>query len=246
MRAEKTVAVVVPARNEERLIGRVLRRIPEYVDCVVVVDDASTDGTRARAEAVGDARVRVVSHGENRGVGAAIVSGFHVAFSSGADVAAVMAGDDQMDPEDLPSVIDPIVTGRADYVKGNRFRHPARRNMPLVRRVAGMALSAATRAATGLPIDDSQCGYAALSARAARELPLHELWPGYGYPNDLLGLLAAHRMKVVEVPVRPVYADETSGIRPWHVAVVSAVIVRRYWRSASTPRPPLARVLSRR
>jgi hypothetical protein len=123
------------------------------------------------------------------------------------------------------------LTGRADYVKGNRFLHRERRTMPLLRRLAGTGLSAVTRMATGLRIDDSQCGYAALSAEAAVRLPLDDLWPRYGYPNDLLGLVAAHGMRVVEVPVRPVYADEKSGVRPWHALVVLAVIIRRSWKS---------------
>jgi hypothetical protein len=84
-------------------------------------------------------------------------------------------------------------------------------------------------------VSDTQCGYTALSARAARALPLDELWPRYGYPNDLLGLLAARGLCVVEVPVRPVYADEQSGIRPWHVFSVLSVIARRRLRTSRTP-----------
>jgi hypothetical protein len=103
--------------------------------------------------------------------------------------------------------------------------------MPLARRVAGRLLAIATRLATGLRVDDCQCGYTVLSARAAQRLPLHELWPRYGYPNDLLGMLATARCRVVEAPVRPIYADEQSGLRPYHVLVVSAVIARRWWRS---------------
>jgi hypothetical protein len=106
--------------------------------------------------------------------------------------------------------------------------------MPLPRRIAGKALAALTRATTGLVIDDSQCGYTALSAGAATALPLHELWPRFGYPNDLLGMLAAQAFRVVEVAVRPVYADEKSGVRPWHALVVAAVIVRRWWKTRGT------------
>ena len=112
MRAQKRIAVVVPAWNEERLIGRVLGRIPSFVDVVVVVDDASTDSTSECAAQAGDARVVVLRHSRNHGVGAAIVSGVRYAFGAGADIAAVMAGDDQMDPSDLASVIEPIVSGR--------------------------------------------------------------------------------------------------------------------------------------
>jgi glycosyltransferase involved in cell wall biosynthesis len=231
MWAGKRIAVVVPARNEERLIRRMLGRVPSFVDSVVVVDDASDDATVERARSVPDARVRVVRHVQHRGVGASIVTGYSHAFRSGADVAVVMAGDDQMDPADLPALVDPVASGRADYAKGNRFLHRERAKMPFSRRVAGKVLSLVTRGATGLRIGDSQCGYTALSAEAARAVPLEELWPRYGYPNDLLGILSAWNQRVVDVPVRPVYADEESGVRPWHVFTVLGVIARRYTRT---------------
>jgi glycosyltransferase involved in cell wall biosynthesis len=225
---DKTLAVVVPARNEERLIGRMLARVPSFVDSIIVVDDASTDRTSVRAASSGDPRVSVVRHRRNGGVGRAIVTGYRCALEAGAEVVVVMAGDDQMDPEDLPALVAAVASGRADYAKGNRFLHPERTKMPFFRRVAGAALSAATRAATGLRVDDSQCGYTAVASNALGALPLEDVWPRYGYPNDLLGLFAAHGMRVADVPVRPVYADEASGVRPWHVITVLGVIVRRY------------------
>ncbi|HEX4339919.1 MAG TPA: glycosyltransferase family 2 protein [Polyangiaceae bacterium] len=240
MAVAQRVAVVVPAFNEEERIARVVERIPAWVAHVVVVDDASSDDTARAAEDAGQQRtaklgfrdgsprVTVLRLTTNRGVGAAIAAGYDVAFATGADVVAVMAGDDQMDPDDLAAVVAPVVDGAFAYVKGNRFVHADRRRMPLARRLAGSALASLTRRATGLVIDDSQCGYTALAAHAAKSLSLGELWPRYGYPNDLLGMLAAHGFPVGEVPVRPVYAGEQSGIRPWHAAVVAFVIARRW------------------
>jgi glycosyltransferase involved in cell wall biosynthesis len=236
---DKTVAVVVPAYREERLIGRTLRRIPSLVDAVYVVDDASDDRTAQKAEAAGDPRVRVVRHAHNLGVGAAIVSGYRRALDDGMDVLVVMAGDDQMDPSDLPALVAPVARGRADYAKGNRFQHQLSRRMPAHRRAGGRALALLTRLCSGLDVDDCQCGYTALSGRAARELPLLQLWPGYGYPNDLLLMLATRGMRVVEVPVRPVYADEQSGVRPWHVLSVAGVIARRALRERAWTAPGL-------
>lgn len=230
MFGDARVAVVVPAYREERLIARTLGRMPAFVDAVYVVDDASGDETLGRARAVGDPRVRCLAHERNLGVGAAIRTGYAAALADGHDVLAVMAGDDQMHPDDLEPLVSAVLAG-ADYAKGNRFVHPERARMPLLRRAGGQLLSLATRIATGLRVSDTQCGYTALSARAARALPLDELWPRYGYPNDLLGLLAAFSFSVVEVPVRPVYADEKSGIRPWHLFSVLSVIVRRRLRS---------------
>jgi glycosyltransferase involved in cell wall biosynthesis len=233
MRSGQSIAVVVPAFDEAERIARVLTRIPGWVDLIVVVDDGSRDATASVADAIGKrcGRTVVVRHDENRGVGAAIATGYRRAAEAGADVIAVMAGDDQMDPDDLASVVAPVVVGHAAYVKGNRFIHDERRRMPLARRIAGRGLALLTRAATGLGIDDSQCGYTALSARAVRALPMDDLWPRYGYPNDLLGMLAAHRLPVLEVPVRPVYAGERSGVKPWHALVVAVVIARRWYLS---------------
>ena len=242
MRHGARIAVIVPAYREERRIASTLRAIPAWVDLVCPVDDASPDATWSALSAVQEPRIYAVRHAQNRGVGASIVTGYRAALTRGADVLAVMAGDGQMDPRDLATVVDPVALARADYVKGNRFRHAERRRMPLPRRVGGTLLSALTRFATGLDVDDTQCGYTALAANTARELALDELWPRYGYPNDLLGLLAARGARVEEVVVRPVYAGEASGIRAWHLLSISAIIARRWLREsrARRARPPSA------
>jgi glycosyltransferase involved in cell wall biosynthesis len=225
------VAVIVPAYQEARLIGRMLRRLPAFVDRVYVVDDASTDSTAERAASQADARIRVLRHAENRGVGAAIVTGYEQALADGADLLAVMAGDDQMDPAELPLLCDRVWRGGADYAKGNRFLHPEAARMPRLRRLGSSLLSALTRSATALDVDDCQCGFTVLAAAAARRLPLAELWPRYGYPNDLLGMLAAAGSRVADVPVRPIYADEESGLRAHHLLTIVGVIARRWRRS---------------
>ena len=180
------VAVIVPCFREARLINRTISGIPAFVDRIVVVDDASDDGTADAVRAALDARVELRVHAQNRGVGAAIVTGYRAALAAGCDVLAVMAGDAQMDPEDLARVVAPVALGEACYVKGNRFLHARSSDMPLARRLAGRVLAVATRAATGLVVDDCQCGYTAISRAAASSLPLEDLWPRFGYPNDLL------------------------------------------------------------
>lgn len=222
------IAVVVPAFCEERLIARTLRGIPAFVSNIVVVDDASPDRTREAARSVGDPRVRVVRHAVNRGVGAAIVTGYRTAFAEGADVCAVMAGDAQMDPDDLWALVVPVLRGEVDYCKGDRMSHPrARELMPRQRWLGNGMLSWITERAIGVPVRDSQCGYTALSARAAALLPLEKLWPRYGYPNDLLGMLAERGLAVREVVVRPVYGDETSGIGLRHALLVIPFVLLR-------------------
>jgi len=233
------VAVVVPCFREARLIERTLAGMPAFVDSIVVVDDASDDGTSGVVLGVADPRVELVVHERNRGVGAAIVSGYRAALAADCDVLVVMAGDAQMAPEDLINVVEPVALGHASYVKGNRFRHARKSDMPLARRVAGRLLAIATRLATGLSVDDCQCGYTAISRSAALGLPLEDLWPRFGYPNDLLGMLAARGLSVVEVPVRPVYGDERSGVRAWHALSILLLIARRYVRER-----PVRRALS--
>lgn len=215
------IAVVVPAYNERTRIANTLRSIPAYVDRVIVVDDGSRDGTSDAAAAVADERVDVVRHATNRGVGAALSTGYTRAFELGADVAVVMAGDGQMHPDDLRGLLAPLTTGLADYAKGDRLSHPeAFARMPLSRYLGNQVLSFLTRHATGLPLSDSQCGYTALHRRAHERMPMHALWRGYGYPNDLLGLLAREKLRVHDVVVQPIYAGEKSGVRLHHAVLV--------------------------
>jgi glycosyltransferase involved in cell wall biosynthesis len=235
MHAERRVAVVIPARNEERLIQATLRGVPDWVDHIVVVDDASSDQTAAKVLELGDARVELVSAKERLGVGRAIERGYVSALRAAADLIAVMAGDNQMDPADLAALVEPVARQAADYVKGNRFLHPERQRMPWPRRLAGRALAWFTRLASGLPIDDSQCGYTVISRGAAQFLLGQRLWPSYGYPNDILVRLGRAGFGVAERTVRPVYADEVSGVRFWHALVVLWVILRARM-TAATPR----------
>ena len=234
------IAVVVPAFNEAGWIAETVETMPDFVDHVVVVDDASSDATSAVARAARSARVEVIRHAENRGVGAAIITGYHRARALGADVVAVMAGDGQMDPADLAAVLRPILDGDADYVKGNRLLHPGVfRTMPPARLAGTAVLAWLTRHAAGLPsLGDSQCGYTAISAAALDALDLDAIWPRYGYPNDLLGALSRERLRVGEVVVRPVYRGEASGLRARHLVTIGYLIGRvAYRRLASRRRP---------
>lgn len=229
------LAVVIPAYCEEERIGDTIRRVPHTIDHIIVIDDASSDRTAAEARATNDVRLVLIRHSTNQGVGAAILTGYAEARKLGADIAIVMAGDGQMDPDDLPALIDPILQKVADYVKGDRLRHPAVwRDMPLHRLLGTATLAWATKHATGLPtLSDSQCGYTAIEARAMDCLLREGMWARYGYPNDLLGTLARFGYRIREVPVKPVYRGEKSGLRAWHLFtigyVVGRVAVRRVW-----------------
>jgi len=208
------VAVVIPAFNEASKIGATVASVPTFVDHVFVVDDASTDDT-ARCALQSGARCEVITHDANRGVGGAIATGYRRALASDADVAVVMAGDGQMDPADMPALLAPIGDDTADYVKGNRFKHKSVwSTMPKSRIVGNVLLSAATRVTSGYShVFDSQCGYTAIHRRALASIDLDGMWTRYGYPNDLLSRLYVAGVRVVDVPVRPIYGEQwRSGI----------------------------------
>jgi len=225
--------VVVPAFNEADKIARTIRSIPGFVDHVLVIDDGSADSTARIATRTGRRGLEVLVHGRNRGVGAAIATGYRRARELGVDATAVMAGDAQMDPADLPALLAPVLANEADYAKGNRFAWAdCWKDMPTTRFVGNVVLSLLTRIACGYRIFDSQCGYTVASAAALRAIDPDALFARYGYPNDLLSRLAGARARVVDVPVRPVYgADWRSGIRVRTVIYpISFLLVRAFGR----------------
>jgi len=208
----RTIALVIPAWEAEETLAAVLAVVPDCVDRVFVVDD----GSSTPAACPEDPRVRVLRHNRNLGVGAAIRTGYRAARGAGADVAVVWGADGQMDPADLPALLDALEDGPADYVKGDRFSHPdCPSEMPLVRRIGGYGLTFLTRCVTGLwDLRDSQCGYSALRLAVLDRLPLEWAYPRYGFPNDLLAMLAGAGCRVAQTTVRPVYPGARSGLRP--------------------------------
>jgi glycosyltransferase involved in cell wall biosynthesis len=231
----KRVAVVVPAHDEEQLIGATLGGIPGFVDRIVVVDDGSGDATAERARAFGDARVEVVSHERNRGVGAAIVTGYRRALEQQIDVICVMAGDNQMDPADLAKLVLPVARGEVDYAKANRlFSGQAWELIPRARYLGNAALSMLTKIASGYwHVADSQSGYTAVARETLEALDLGRVYTGYGFPNDLLVHLNVVNARVRDFSSRPVYGvGERSGIRYHKVAPrISWLLLKGFfWR----------------
>jgi glycosyltransferase involved in cell wall biosynthesis len=231
----KRVAVVVPAHDEEQLIGTTLAGIPEFVDRILLVDDASTDGTAERARAAGDSRVRIVTRERNGGVGAAIVSGYRAALEEGLDVVCVMAGDNQMDPADLLTLVEPVARGEVDYAKANRLvSGEAWELIPRTRYLGNAILSLLTKIASGYwHVADSQTGYTAISRDVLGRLDLERLYAGYGFPNDMLVHLNVWNARVRDFPSRPVYdVGERSGIKLRSVVPrISWLLVKGFfWR----------------
>lgn len=237
---EHLVSVVIPAHNEELLIERVVDGIPDFVDRIIVVDDASTDTTAEKLTGlkarIGD-RLLSIRHPLNQGVGSAIITGYEAALAIAPEkhLVAVMAGDAQMDPEDLPKLLGPCARGEADYAKGNRlFTGEAWKLIPRTRYIGNAVLSLLTKIASGYwHVADSQTGYTVVRAEALSVLQLRRLYPRYGFPNHLLVELNNYDFRVRDVPIRPVYnVGEVSGIRLHKVIpTISWLLFRCYfWR----------------
>ncbi|MFQ5575669.1 MAG: glycosyltransferase family 2 protein [Anaerolineae bacterium] len=216
----KSVGVVVPVYNEAALIGRVIETMPDCVDKIVAVDDASRDGTadiiRRYQTQLGE-RLVLIEHSRNQGVGGAIASGYKWCRDHALDIAVVMAGDAQMDPADLPNMLAPVAAGEADYAKGNRlFTGAAWQTIPRVRYLGNSMMSLLTKIASGYwHVADSQSGYTAINLAALQTINWDRMYKRYGQPNDLLVRLNIFNFRVRDVPIRPVYGiGETSGVKP--------------------------------
>jgi len=231
----KTVSVVIPAHEEELLLPATLDGIPDFVDRIYVVDDASGDGTvdKARAAAEADPRVSVIVREHNGGAGAAVVTGYRQVLEDGADVVVVMNADNQMDPDDLAHLVLPVARGEVDYAKANRlFTGQAWQLIPHSRYLGNAVLSLWTKIASGYwHVADAQSGYTAIDRRMLELLDLDHLYPRYGYPNDMLVHLNVWNAKVRDVPSRPVYGvGERSGIRLRKVIpAISWLLIKRFW-----------------
>jgi glycosyltransferase involved in cell wall biosynthesis len=237
MYQNKTVAVIVPALNEEKLIGRVITTVPSCVDHVVIVDDGSTDGTAdvVKAHQRNHSRIVYLRHAANQGVGGAIASGYRWARDHEIDISVVMAGDAQMDPDDLPKLLDPLAEGQVDYAKGNRlFTGKAWEVIPKTRYVGNAILSFLTKIASGYwHVADSQSGYAAVTLEVLKTIDLDGIYRRYGMPNDLLVKLNIYQFRVRDVVINPVYGiGERSGIKiPKVVFTLSFLLLKLFfWR----------------
>jgi len=232
----KKIGVVVPAYNVEHLIGETLSTMPDYIARIYPVDDCSSDrtGDIIDAFARGNTFIVPIHHTVNRGVGAAIASGYRAALDDGMDIVAVMAGDNQMDPEFLSRILDPIIDGTCDYTVGNRLVSPEyRRGMSAWRFFGNSLLTLLTKIASGYwQLMDPQNGYTAISARALERIDLESLYPRYGYCNDLLVKLNVIGVRVKNVPHPARYGKEHSGIRyRTYILNVSHLLLKDFlWR----------------
>ncbi len=210
------IVTVIPAYRVQDTIASVLKDLPAYIEHIIVVDDASPDSSAnlVAAAAQQDSRIVLVRHEKNQGVGGAMISGFRKALELGAKIIVKLDGDGQMDPAHIPALVTPLVLGKADYAKGNRFRDfVSLRNMPIVRRVGNLGLSFLTKAATGYwNIFDPTNGFFAIRAEVLMQLPLEGIDKRYFFETSLLANLYLINAFVVDVPIPARYGNETSHL----------------------------------
>jgi dolichol-phosphate mannosyltransferase len=234
-RSQRIVAVV-PAYRVEGQIESVLRGLPSYLDRIIVVDDGSPDQTAdlVRAAARKDRRVVLLRHESNMGVGAAMVSGFRRALDLKAQIVVKVDGDGQMDTGRLPELLEPLIQGKADYTKGNRFRDfAALRQMPLIRRLGNMGLGFLAKAATGYwNLFDPTNGFVAVRGATLAQLPLEQIDRSYYFEISMLSNLYMLGAVVQDIPMPARYRDEVSNLMVERVLLefpprLLATLVRR-------------------
>jgi len=210
------IAVVIPSYRVKRHILDVIGSIPPVVNRIYVVDDACPErsGDHVQREC-GDPRVRILRHEENQGVGGAVMTGYQAAIDDGMHIIVKIDGDGQMDPAQIPSFVQPILIGEADYTKGNRFFELERvRAMPGIRLWGNAVLSFLTKLSSGYwDIFDPTNGYTAIHANVARLMPFSKISRRYFFETDMLFRLNTLRAVVVDVPMSARYADEVSGLK---------------------------------
>ncbi len=210
------IATVIPAYRAERDIEAVLQDLPAYIKHIIVVDDASPDATAdlAAAAAKKDKRITLIRHAENQGVGGAMISGFRKALELGAQIVIKLDGDGQMNPAHIPALITPLIQGKADYVKGNRFRDfQSLQQMPFIRRLGNLGLSFLTKAATGYwNIFDPTNGFFAIRAELLAQLRLERIDKRYFFETSMLANLYLLGALVMDTPIPARYRGETSSM----------------------------------
>ncbi|MBF0244170.1 MAG: glycosyltransferase family 2 protein [Planctomycetes bacterium] len=242
MYREKKISLVIPCRNEERLIRPTLEEVPDYFDIVFAVDDGSDDGT---ARVIGelaekDPRICLIRHPSNLGVGQSIIDGYRRSLEEGVDIAVVIGGDHQMPIEESPRLLDAVIDDGVDYAKGNRFMGDgsAFKIMPKTRFIGNTLLSLMTKVASGhYGVFDVVDGFTAISRQAMQRVDWDKAWKGYGYPMDFIIRIHSHGFQIADVPRTAIYTEgerqsQIKGFR--YMLRVTPMIFRAFWHRLVT------------
>ena len=223
------ITTVLPAHNEARHIGEVIKSMPEFVDLIVVVDDCSKDDTLRVASDCGDDRVVAIQTPTNQGVGGAVILGYHKGLELNSDVLVKMDGDGQMDPQYLSSLLDSLIEYDYDYAKGNRFLAGESLSfMPRHRLFGNIVLTFMTKLASGYwHIFDPQNGYTAIKSDALRHLNLDAIHKRFFFENDMLIHLNFFGLRVRDVSIPARYGEEESDLNPFKISVTFPLLLLR-------------------
>jgi len=210
------ISVVIPSYNVSKHIEEVINGLPPEISFIIVVDDCSTDATQSvlKQLAVLNSKIHIVLHDSNQGVGGAMISGYRKSLELGADISIKMDGDGQMDPTNIPKLIQPIIEGNADFSKGNRFRDfKALYSMPIVRRFGNLGLSFLIKAASGYwNIFDPTNGFTAIKKEVLEEINFDKLHKRYYFETSMIAELYFCDAIIFDVPMKALYGEEVSGL----------------------------------
>lgn len=241
MYRDNKIGLVIPAYNEERLIGPTLAAVPDYIDCIYVVDDCSPDNQISVIQNIAnqDSRIILLRHEFNKGPGAAIITGYRCASKENCDIVVVCGGDNQMPLAETTNLLNPIIDGECDYAKGNRFSLSTIEDtfdkMPKTRLIGNWIITGLVKLASGYyKTMDVVEGFTAISKKAIDTIDWNRAWLRYGYPMDFLIRLNAYGFSIKDVPRTSVYlpGERQSQIKGLHYAIsVSPMLFSTFlWR----------------
>jgi dolichol-phosphate mannosyltransferase len=210
------IAVIIPSYKVIKHIQEVIDNMPEFIWRIYVVDDACPEKSGQFVEQnIKDDRVKVLYHEVNKGVGGAVMTGYQAGISEGAEIMIKIDGDGQMDPTLISKIIEPILSGDADYSKGNRFYDLEKISaMPKVRLIGNAVLSLMTKLSSGYwDLFDPTNGFTAIHRDVAKRLPYKKISERYFFETDMLFRLNTLRATVIDVPMDAKYGDEESNLK---------------------------------
>ncbi len=230
------VAVVIPCYKTKNQIKDVIKTIPNFINFIIVIDDACPEGSGKEAEGIKDPRLIVIFHKKNQGTGGAIITGHKKALELGSDIIVKIDGDGQMDNSIMAEIIKPIVDGKADYVKGNRFYDfKSLKKMPVSRLMGNSILSFLYKFTSGYwGINDVANGYTAISRKALLSLNLDKLAKDYFFDSDVLLNMGIQNFRLSEVATTTKYGDEISSLNIFNIALtfpfrILKLFLKRIW-----------------
>ncbi|MDX2188977.1 MAG: glycosyltransferase family 2 protein [Bacteroidota bacterium] len=210
------IAVIIPCYKVENHIENVINTLPSIITYIIVVNDCSPDNTKLILNKIGTTNNKVIylEHTQNQGVGGAMKTGFVKALELNADIIIKLDGDGQMNPKYIPEFIKPIIEGKADFTKGNRFRnYRTIQRMPIIRRIGNLGLSFLTKAASGYwNIFDPTNGYFAMNITTLKLINLETLHNRYFFESSLLIEMYHSDTVIQDIPIDAQYGEEISNL----------------------------------